>query len=207
MAECQHWGAFMHNSRWRLFLLATIILLPGVGFSKEALTFKQALDKYTGSDGKGLYRCATTARIVGTNTDECRMVFFWIRTAAGYSTPPLGKIDDAAAWAIIEDVLRGKKPTRFIPLGREKSLRDISSAVASILDNGHPDFYMINCLSALEYQGVEDSLSCNYAYAKVMLLLSCVADLGDYKVSRVEFPYVLQQSLEQAYSRSKTPQP
>ncbi len=41
----------MHNSRWRLFLLAIIILFPGVGFSKEALTFEQALDKYSGNRG------------------------------------------------------------------------------------------------------------------------------------------------------------
>jgi hypothetical protein len=128
---------------------------------------------------------------------------------AGNDTQPPQKIDDAAAWTIIEDIARKSGPTRFTPLGRERGLSNIARMVASILGDDNPDFDMIECLSQLEFQGIEDSLSCNYAYAKVRLIMSNVADApaDNYKLDRAEFPYVLQQGLERAYLGSKTPQP
>jgi hypothetical protein len=198
----------MHNSRWRLFLLAIIILLPGAGFSKEALTYEQALDKYSGNRG-AIYLCSTTARIVGKKVDSCWRAVLRIQMA-GKDTEPPQNIDDAAAWTIIEDIARKSGPTRFTPLGRERSLSNIARTVALVLGwHDHPDFDMIECLSELEFQGIEDSLSCNYAYAKVRLIMSNVADApaDNYKLDRAEFPYVLQQGLERAYLGSKPPQP
>ncbi|EJJ24514.1 hypothetical protein [Rhizobium sp. CF142] len=196
------------HSRWRPFLLAIIILFPSVGISKEALTFEQALDKYSGTR-HAIYQCSTTARIVGKKLSGCWRAVLFIQMGGKYAVPPLA-IDDAAAWRIIEETAGAKGPTRFAPSAREKSLSRIAGTVAGLLGgHDHPDFDMINCLSELEFQGIEDSLSCNYAYARVRLIMANVADAeaGEYRLDRAEFPYVLQQSLERAYAGIKTPQP
>ena len=196
------------HSRWRPFLLAITLLLPGVGLAEEPLSSDAFLDKFS-STRHTIYQCSTTTRIVGKKLIVCWRAALLIKMAGKYAVPPL-RIDDATASRIIEETAGKKGPARFAPSAREKSLNGIAGTVAHILgEHDHPDFDMINCLAELEFEGIEDSLSCNYAYARVRLIMANVADAepGEYKLDRAEFPYVLQQGLERAYSGSKTPQP
>ncbi|RFB93953.1 hypothetical protein B5K11_12705 [Rhizobium leguminosarum bv. trifolii] len=75
--------------------------------------------------------------------------------------------------------------------------------VSSSLKRSGPDYDMIDCLSDIEYFQRPNSAACDYAYAKVELILSKIADVVGWGVTRDEFPYVLQRGLEELRGRSR----
>ncbi|WP_145964874.1 hypothetical protein [Rhizobium leguminosarum] len=117
-------------------------------------------------------------------------------------SPKIGASDSAAVRSIVEDVTSDKSPLRF----ERPAKSDIDSMVndvSSSLKRSGPDYDMIDCLSDIEYFQRPNSAACDYAYAKVELILSKIADVVGWGVTRDEFPYVLQRGLEELRGRSR----
>lgn len=149
---------------------------------------------------EAFFKCAAAIKVLN-NIDHpaCRTSALTIIIAQGQARLPKIEISDSTAVrSIVEDVISDKSLLRFERPAKphiDSMVEDVSSS----LTRSRPDYDMIDCLADLEYFQRANTAACNYAYAKVELILSKIADVVGWGVTRDEFPYVLQHALEAAY--------
>ncbi|EJB02423.1 hypothetical protein Rleg9DRAFT_7464 [Rhizobium leguminosarum bv. trifolii WSM597] len=115
--------------------------------------------------------------------------------------PKIEISDSAAVRSIVEDVIGDKSPLRF-ERPAKPHIDAMVDDVSSSLKRFGPDYDMIDCLSDMEYFQRPNTAACNYAYAKVELILSKIQDAVGWGVTRDEFPYVLQRGLQEIRGRN-----
>lgn len=148
-------------------------------------------------------RCATAIKLLD-NIDHpaCRTSAMVIILAQGQAHLPKIEISDSAAVrSIVEDVIGDKSPLRF-ERPAKPHIDAMVDDVSSSLKRFGPDYDMIDCLSDMEYFQRPNTAACNYAYAKVELILSKLQDAVGWGVTRDEFPYVLQRGLQEIRGRN-----
>ncbi|WP_245441421.1 hypothetical protein [Rhizobium vallis] len=180
-------------------IFSIFFVAANVVAADENRGLNDALKKLSPERG-AFFRCATALRVLN-NIDHpaCRTGAMVIILAQGQTRLPKIKISDSAAVrSIVEDFTSDKSPLRF-ERPAKPYIDSMAEDVSSSLKRSGADYDMIDCLSQLEYFQRPDTAACNYAYAKVELILSKIADVVGWGVTRDEFPYVLQRSLEDAY--------
>ncbi|OWV75010.1 hypothetical protein ATY76_24700 [Rhizobium sp. R339] len=188
------------SKRSVFFAILLIVLVVGnASAADENMGVSDAIKKLSLARD-AFFRCAAAIKILN-NIDHpaCRTSALTIILAQGQARLPQIEISDSTAVrSIVEDVISDKSPLRFERPAKphiDSMVEDVSSS----LKRSGPDYDMIDCLAELEYFQRANTAACNYAYAKVELILSKIADVVGWGVTRDEFPYVLQRGLEAAY--------
>ncbi|MGZ2383569.1 hypothetical protein [Rhizobium leguminosarum] len=180
-------------------IFSIFFVLTNVVAADENKGLRDAIKKLSPAR-EAFFRCAAAIKVLDKiDHPACRTSAMVIILAQGQARlPKIGASDSAAVRSIVEDVTSDKSPLQFERPAKSEIDSMVEDVSSSLMRSEH-DYDMIDCLSDIEYFQRPNTAACNYAYAKVELILSKITDVVGWGVTRDEFPYVLQRGLKDAY--------